>query len=149
MIHDSLANFDMYRALHPLFGHVLEFINKVKMVDLDKGRVQLSGGVYAIVDEYETKDSKDTFMECHKSHIDIQILLEGAEQIGLCHKNEAKVSEAYNEEDDFEKLDGPLDLLTLRMGYFALFYPQDGHIPGLKINGKTERVKKIVFKIPC
>jgi hypothetical protein len=46
-------------------------------------------------------------------------------------------------------LDGPFDLLTLRKGYFALFYPQDGHIPGLKINAKTERVKKIVFITPA
>lgn len=148
MIYDSLANLNTYIAIHPLFRIVLEFINNENIAALKKGRVNLSGGVYAIVDEYETKDMKDTFIECHKKYIDIQIILEGAEQIGICNKNEAKIIEAYDEENDLEKLAGEIDLITLRKGYFVMFYPQDGHAPGLKIDNKKGKIKKIVFKIP-
>jgi YhcH/YjgK/YiaL family protein len=148
MIYDSLANLHTYIALHPLFGNVLEFINKENIAALEKGKVNLSGGVYAVVDEYETQDMKDTFIECHKTYIDIQVIMEGMEQIGICNKNEAKIIEGYNKESDLEKLDGQFDLITLRKGYFVIFYPQDGHAPGLRINNKKDKVKKIVFKIP-
>jgi len=148
MIYDSLDNFKIYTAINPLFRTVLEFINNGNIVALEKGKVNLADGVYAIVDEYETKDLKETFIECHKKYIDIQIILEGAEQIGICPKNEAEIIEAYNEKGDYEKLAGKVDLLTFKRGCFAVFYPQDGHAPGLKINHEAGRIKKIVFKIP-
>jgi len=148
MIFDSIDNLPNYVSLHPLFPVILEFVNKENLSALNRGKVKLSRGVLAIVDEYETKDFKDTFIECHRKYIDIQLILSGEEQIGLCHKNECKVSQAYNEEDDYEKLTGRYDLLTLRKGYFVLFYPQDGHAPGLKTNNKSEKIKKLVFKIP-
>jgi YhcH/YjgK/YiaL family protein len=148
MIYDSLANLHTYIAIHPLFSTVYEFINNENIAALEKGKINLSGGIYAIVDEYETKDSKETFIECHRMYTDIQIILEGVEQIGICNKNECKIIEAYNKENDFEKLDGLFDLITLRKGYFAIFYPQDGHAPGLKINNVRDKIKKIVFKIP-
>jgi biofilm protein TabA len=149
MIYDSLDNLPAYIAIHPLFSTVLEFINHENIVALEKGKVNLSDGIYAIVDEYETKDRKDTFIECHKTYIDIQIILAGVEQIGICNKNEGQTIEDYNKENDCEKLDGKIDLITLRKGYFVIFYPQDGHAPGLKINNKKEKIKKIVFKIPA
>ena len=87
MIYDSLANFPAYITIHPLFRTVLEFIDNENIASLEKGKVNLSGGIYAIVHEYETKDRKDTFIECHKTYIDIQIILAGMEQIGICNKN--------------------------------------------------------------
>jgi biofilm protein TabA len=148
MIYDSLDNLQNYIAVNPLFRNVLEFINSTDMAFLAKGKVNLSGGVYAIVAEYETKDIQDTFIECHKKYIDIQVILAGVEQIAICNKKECKTSEAYSEEDDCEKLAGSYDLITLRKGFFVIFYPQDGHAPELKINNKSDKVKKIVFKIP-
>ncbi|HOW57825.1 MAG TPA: YhcH/YjgK/YiaL family protein [Smithellaceae bacterium] len=148
MIFDSIDNLPNYVLLHPLFSTVVEFVNKENPAALKKGRIKLQRGVLAIVDEYETKDITDTFIECHRKYIDIQIILSGEEQIGLCHKKESEVSKSYQKNDDYEKLTGHCDLLTLRQGYFAVFYPQDGHAPGLWINNKSRKIKKLVFKIP-
>jgi len=41
-----------------------------------------------------------------------------------------------------EKLEGKADLITLRSGYFVIFFPQDGHAPGLKMGKGAGRVKK-------
>jgi len=148
MIYDSLDNFQAYISINPLFQTVFQFIKSENMAALKKGKISLTDGIQAIVDEYETKDLTDTFIECHKKYIDIQVTIEGVEQIGICPKNEAEIITAYDQEKDYEKLACKVDLLTLKRGFFAIFFPQDGHAPGLKINNETGKVKKIVFKVP-
>jgi YhcH/YjgK/YiaL family protein len=76
------------------------------------------------------------------------MVVNGVEQIGICNKSECRSIEAFNAEKDLEKLEGKIDLITLRTGYFAVFFPQDGHVPGLKMGNKENRVKKVVFKVP-
>lgn len=148
MIYDSLDNLNFYAGLHPLFLIVSRYAGSGNIAALPKGKVSIGAGVQAIVDEYATQDFADTFIECHRKYIDIQMIAEGAEQIGICPKKDTEIIAAYDQEKDYEKLSGIIDLLTLKKGYFAIFYPQDGHAPGLKINGKAGRVKKIVFKVP-
>lgn len=148
MICDSLVRFGDYIAVHPLFRTVFEYISNNDIFSLEKGRINLPGRIYAIVDEYETCALEDTFIECHRTYIDIQIILHGKEQIGFCNRDACRVGEDYSKEKDCEKLKGKVDLLTLRKGYFMIFYPQDGHVPGLMVNHKRGRVKKIVFKVP-
>jgi YhcH/YjgK/YiaL family protein len=148
MVYDSLVNLHIYAILNPLFGIVLNFIDEENIAALEKGKVNLSGGIYAVIDEYETRDMKDAYIECHKIYVDIHIVLEGMEQIGICNKDGAKIIEAYDKENDLEKLDGQLDFIMLKRDYFAIFFPHDGHAPGLKVSNKADKVKKIVFKIP-
>ena len=67
-----------------------------------------------MISEYATDDIKSKFIECHKQHIDIQIIIEGIEQIGICNKDECRIIEEYNQEKDLEKLEGKVDLITLK-----------------------------------
>jgi biofilm protein TabA len=148
MIYDVLSNFHNYIAIHPLFSVVSDFINSHDLSAVEIGRTTIAQGVFAVVNEYATDRIENKFIECHKRHIDIQIVLDGIEQVGICNKNECKIIEEYNEEKDLEKLEGKTDLITLKNGCFAIFFPQDGHVPGLIIGDKENRVKKAVFKIP-
>jgi biofilm protein TabA len=149
MIYDALSNFRNYLAIHPLFSLVSDFINSHDLSTIDIGRIAVAQGVYAVVSEYTTDSIENKFIECHKRYIDIQIIVDGIEQIGICAKNECKIIDEYDEEKDLEKLEGKIDLITLKNGSFAIFFPQDGHVPGLKIGNKENRVKKAVFKIPA
>lgn len=149
MIYDSLSNLQTYISLHPLFQIVSEFINSRDIKALPIGKIELFNGVYAVIDEYEPADITNKFLECHKIYIDIQVIIEGEEQIGICNKNDCTILEEYQKEKDLEKLEGKIDLITLKKDSFAIFYPQDGHIPGLRIEGSDKnKIKKIVFKIP-
>jgi YhcH/YjgK/YiaL family protein len=85
-------------------------------------------------------------IECHRRHIDIQILIRGVEEIGVCHRFDAVVS-AWDEERDFETLEGDVDFITLRPGSFVIFLPQDGHMPKIRHGGSVS-VRKIVIKVP-
>ena len=149
MIFDSLSNLQTYIFVHPLFHIVSDFINSRNIKDLTNGKINLSEGIYAVINEYESEDIKNKFIECHKIYIDIHIVIEGEEQIGICNKTNCIVLEEYDKEKDLEKLEGKIDFITLKKNFFAIFYPQDGHVPGLRIEGSNEnKIKKVVFKVP-
>lgn len=148
MIFDALSYLRNYLPCHPMFPKVLDFINSHNLSDIEIGKVDVGEGVYAMISEYQTDDIKNKFIECHRKYIDIQIVIDGAEQIGICDRDECKIIEEYDKEKDLEKLEGRTDLITLRKGYFVIFFPQDGHAPGLKVGNSENRVKKAVFKVP-
>jgi biofilm protein TabA len=148
MIFDSLPRFPLYSDIHPLFPVVSSFLRSRKLSALPKGRIELGNNVYAIVDEYETEDRNKKFIECHRKFIDVHVVLCGSEKIGVVNTCLCTVLGRYNKEKDFEKLKGPLDFITLKKGYFAFFFPHDGHMPGLKAGKRSDSIKKMVVKIP-
>lgn len=147
MIFDSLSNFKKYQDIHPLFRRVAEYLDAHAMQDLPLGKQQLEDGIYFTVSEYSTKDRREGFIECHRKYIDIQLITRGSEKIGICHKNKCTAG-SYDENKDYQKLEGVVDWLILRPGYFMIFFPQDGHMPQIKTARKSEMVRKIVFKVP-
>lgn len=148
MVFDSIENFSNYLCLHPHFNNVYDFIKGNNMSDMAEGRYEVdSHGAFALVKEYVTKDLSETFVECHRKFIDIQILLKGIERIGICNKAECK-EYAYDPDKDLQKLDGELSFIKMDRNYFAIFFPHDGHMPELKYGDLQEKVKKIVFKVP-
>ncbi|NTV77854.1 MAG: DUF386 domain-containing protein, partial [Clostridiales bacterium] len=49
------------------------------------------------------------------------------------------------EERDFQAMTGSGSTLNLTAGTFAVFFPQDAHMPGLTVEAPT-KVKKVVVK---
>ena len=148
MIYDALSYLPDYLSCHRLFSKVSDFINSHNLSNIEAGKVDIGEGVYAVISEYATEDIKNKFIECHEKYIDIQIIIDGVEQIGICDKNECKIIGEYDKDKDLEKLEGRTDLITLKKGYFVIFFPQDGHAPGIKMGKGGNRVKKAVFKVP-
>lgn len=148
MIFDSVKNFRNYLCLHQHFNDVYDFIKKNDMLSMADGRYEVNGhGAFVLVKEYITKDSSETFIECHRKFIDIQILLKGVERIGVCNKAGCKESD-YDAEKDLQKLKGELSFIKMDSNSFAVFFPDDGHMPELNYNNLKEKVKKMVFKVP-
>jgi YhcH/YjgK/YiaL family protein len=148
MIYDSIAAFPLYVPVHPLFPVVLDFITDKNSFEIESGRINLDDGVYVVITRYKTDDIRDKFLECHRRYIDIQLLTEGIEMIGICNKNGCTTIEPYHEDKDFEKMSGAFDFITLKPGFFAGFFPQDCHMPGVRLGSSEETVNKIVVKIP-
>jgi YhcH/YjgK/YiaL family protein len=98
---------------------------------------------------YVTRVRQDCFFESHLKHIDVQFMLEGDEWIDVISIDELSVAEAYREEKDLIKYHEYFQAsrLRLRTGYVAVFFPQDGHMPGqaTEIPGA---VRKSVIKVP-
>jgi YhcH/YjgK/YiaL family protein len=146
MILDALSRFRDYLGVHPLFGRVATFLDTTDLATLAEGRHDLGGGCFALVSEYRTLAPGEGFVECHRRHADVQIVVAGIEDVGVCRREECAAA-AWDEPGDCETLEGEVDRITLRPGSFAVFFPQDGHLPRLA-HGAAATVRKVVVKVP-
>ncbi|MBI5664509.1 MAG: YhcH/YjgK/YiaL family protein [Nitrospirae bacterium] len=148
MIYDTIENFKQYVCIHKHFTDVLRFLESAPVSERPDGRYEINDqGAYVVIETYETKDVSDCFIECHRKYIDVQVVIEGIERVGVCHRSACDAF-PYDEEKDFQKLKGHTDLLALGAGSFMIFYPDDAHMPKVRYGGATGKVKKAVFKVP-
>lgn len=150
MVYDSLNNFTNYLCLHPHFADALVFLNEheADMSALLPGSYDInSSGAFASISAYESKPENEGFLEYHRKFIDIQIMIEGRERIGIAHIDNCRDLE-YQAEKDLGKVEGTADFISIDRTNFAIFFPQDAHMPQISCSEKRERVKKVVFKIP-
>lgn len=124
------------------------FLKDIDLKNLPLGKVELDGKkLFVAIDEYQSKDKNQTKFEAHKKYIDIQYIISGKEQIGLTTPDKVKVTEPYNEDKDlifYEYKEG--EYLNATPASFFVFFPEDVHRPGIKIN-ESIQVKKAVIKI--
>ena len=149
MIYDNLSNIDFYKGLSTDLYTGLLFLNQAKP-DIENGTYLLNSRVKAIVSEYETKKENENGYEAHKRFIDIQCVLKGEESVACSPIERLKETEPYSEENDAAFYSADISLqpsyLSLIHGYFAIFFPQDGHMPQLCVD-EPQLVKKVVVKV--
>ena len=149
MIYDKIDNIEYYKGLSPNIALALDFLKQMKP-DTAVGTYQINQRVKAIVSEYETKIENEYGYEAHRKNIDIQYLLSGEERIACLPIERLKETKPYSEQSDAAFYSADLSLqpsyLSLLPGYFAIFFPQDGHMPQLCVE-KPMKVKKVVIKV--
>ena len=146
MILDSLKNAASTLALNPLFKQAFDFIQKNDLSKMELGKTIIDGDkLFISVMEIDGKLPEAAKMESHVKYIDIQVVISGVETMGwtaIEHCTEA--IEPYNAEKDLQFFaDKPSTLITVHPGEFAIFFPEDGHAPGIG-NGL---IKKAVVKV--
>ena len=147
MIVDRLANASLYRAIHPRLAAGFDFLGKLDPGAFAPGRTEIEGDtLFAIAQEYETRPREAGKWEAHRRYIDIQYLVEGEEAMGYAPLERLAVTQPYDAAKDCLLLQGEGSLVHLRAGEFAVFYPQDAHMPSLAI-GTPSPVKKVVIKV--
>lgn len=125
----------------------MEFL-KNATPDIENGVHELNSKVKAIVSEYETKKVNENGFEAHRKFIDIQYVLQGAEKVCCLPVDQLQLTTSYREENDaafFSACSQPVEM-TIGNGFFAVFFPQDGHMPCLSFD-KPQKVKKVVVKV--
>ena len=147
MVYDKIDNIETYKGLSDDIYEGLKFL-KNSTPELGCGVYEINPRVKAIVSEYETKAENQYGFEAHRKFIDIQYLLKGTEKICCLPIEKLQKTKAYSEEKDasFYTANIPAQGMILGDGYFAIYYPQDGHMPGLSVD-KQETVKKVVLKV--
>ena len=146
MILDTLTNAEMYSGLYPLFEEGFRFIRE-QGATAAVGRCELAGGAYALVQEYQTQPAAGALFESHRRFIDIQYVASGSETVYFANLDQLKARE-YQPEKDYLPLEGSGSALALQAGDFAVFFPQDGHLPSRFAGDLPGAVRKIVVKIP-
>ena len=146
MILDTLENSGKYESIHPRFKQAFDFLRDTDLLALPFGKIELDGtNLIIIVADQECKTSDEAKMETHNKYIDIQIPLSASETMGWIAGNKLKLpTAAYNQEKDLTFFaDKASNFLNVQPFDFAIFFPEDGHQPGIGIGNH----KKIIVKI--
>jgi YhcH/YjgK/YiaL family protein len=146
MILASLAEADRYVVLHPLFARAFEFLRGTDLSALAPGKHEIQGEqLFAIVEDCAGRTRAEAKLECHRRYIDIQLVLDGIDEMGW--KPVAECAEPATEYDAARDIrffnDAPASWIATPAGAFCLFFPDDAHAPLVSAG----RVRKVVVKI--
>jgi YhcH/YjgK/YiaL family protein len=151
MVIDKLENASLYAPSGSLLAKAFEFLNRKDLATMENGRHAIDGeNVFALVQSYDTTPKEKGKFEAHRRYIDVQFVVSGEECMGYANVNDIEVAESYNEKDDYLLGRPPEgtrpDFVRVRPGMFAIFRPQDAHIPCAAVD-KPSPVKKVVVKV--
>ena len=109
-------------------------------------KVALDNNNFGLEQVYNSKNREDCFFESHRQYIDVQFILEGEEIIEVSDINNLEVNFKYNDEMDLlkYKTTSSSSIIKLKKGDVAIFYPQDTHMPCVKLNNSQKVVKTVV-----
>lgn len=114
-------------------------------------RIELGDGAFAMEQVYHAKAREDGFFESHRKYIDVQVIVEGVELMEVEDISRLTVTQDYDAEKDFMKYAIAVPdaaKLIVRAGEATLFFPVDGHMPSLRVVGRSTLVRKTVVKVP-
>ena len=162
MIYDKIKNIELYKGLSDDIYAGLKYLEEMSP-DIAPGTYEINPRVKAFISEYTTKPENEKGYEAHQKNIDIQYLLKGTEKIACLPVDELQETQPYDKDtdaafyesnlrpstSDLRPLTSDLRPLTFDLRpltSFALFFPQDAHMPQLCID-TPEEVKKVVIKV--
>lgn len=148
MILDSLDKFELYLKINTHFKKAFKYLKEIQLDNFEFGKKIIEQDyVFAINNEYDTKNKEGSYLEGHKKYIDIQYMVEGEELIGYSSLADQKVQTEYKRDTDLIFFSDPSEtFIKLKKGMFAIFYPEDLHMPGI-MTDKPQTIKKVVIKV--
>ena len=146
MILDILENSDRYATMHPDFATAFAMLKRSNVALFPEGRLEIDGDeVYALIAKGPGRTPEEGRLETHDRHIDIQYVISGTDTIGW--KARQKLSDPDGPHDPERDLafyhDEPDAWATVRPGMFAIFFPEDAHMPMIS----PDELHKVVIKV--
>jgi YhcH/YjgK/YiaL family protein len=131
MILDRLENAEKYFALHQRLAPGFEFLRRPDLSSLTDGNHQIDGQrIYVHMRHWQVKGRAGSKVEMHRTHIDIHFPISRWEEIGWKSQPCKQVSKTYDPQKDIEFFADPIDSwITVPVGSFAIFFPQEAHAP--------------------
>jgi YhcH/YjgK/YiaL family protein len=146
MILDTLQNSGLYESIHPRFKQAFDFLHNTDLGALPLGKIELEGkNLFVNVVEITGKTAEVAILETHNRYIDIQVPVSAPETMGwIAVANLKLATEAYNAEKDVAFFaDKATNFIFVQPSEFAIFFPEDGHQPGIA----DGVVKKLIVKV--
>lgn len=148
MIVTTIDKLTQYKEI-PYAQDIVDFLNDFKKSDMEPGRYDIHGDdLFAAVSRYDTQPNVERQFENHKKYIDLQIVLDGKEEIHWADTASLKmVSEEFSQGGDIAFYVGEsMGYVLLGGDQCAILFEEDAHMPNV-LHGKSENVLKVVFKI--
>ena len=127
----------------------IKFLENTDWADLSLGRHDVADTeIYAVVSEYNTRSVEESKWEAHKKFADLQVVLEGSENIYVSDLSNMESGE-YHEDSDYLECAGACgNIVNMNTESGLLLMPNDVHMPCISKDNMPAFVKKCVFKIP-
>lgn len=146
MILDTLINNLKYNSIHPYFARAFDFLLNNDLATLPVGKIALEGDELVVnVVDITGKTEAEAKMETHRDYIDIQVPVGQPETMGWKAAGALKHNtEPYDSEKDVAFFGDTATVLFKVQPYeFVVFFPEDGHQPGIS----SGTYRKIIVKI--
>lgn len=141
------STYDML-LISPVWKRVLDWLQN-EAGKLPEGEYEIQGrDIYAPISIVQTKTRESCLFEAHKKNIDVHFCISGGEHIEWSPVKLLKSTMEFDTEKDYCLYEAPLACTSLKItpGDFAIFFPEDAHMPKIS-NGKNKEIKKAVVKI--
>ena len=134
------------------FKQIFSFLSTLDaQTSLGRHIISTELGIFAELNAYTPQARNKLFYESHKKYIDLQYVFDGAEYIFSAPTEQLQIKEDLTPERDvifYKKTSLYLSKTLLSPETFALFFPEDAHMPGVAIGKNQLVVRKAVVKIP-
>ncbi len=130
-------------------AYAFEFLERESTLQLPAGRHDVGDDRwYVMVIRTDSRPEDAAEFESHRKYLDIQFLVSGRETIGVAPIADLTETAAYNDAKDVILYGIPASYSRLAMepGRFAVFFPEDGHMPNCHLGG-PHPLHKVVLKI--
>lgn len=147
MIIDSLSNLSRYRLLHPNLDMAIDYLMQTNLEQLSYGRTDINGDqVFLNYGENHLIENPENKYEYHRHYMDIHIVMDGAESISLGYQTKETIIDYQIQEDyGYDACHTSLEV-TLKPGYFVIFFPEERHRPSA-VADSGFKMAKIVVKV--
>lgn len=145
MIYCKLDRLGRYYGLGENLDTAIRYLETHDLAALPMGKTAIDGeAVYINRFDYETV--AHNIAEAHLNDIDIHVVLEGEERVGVADISELRTAER-NEDGDLIDSEIPFSsLCKLCSNDVLIVFPEDAHAPKL-LCGSSSMVKKAVIKV--
>ena len=145
MITDNIKNASLYFGIGTRMEKALKYLQQNDFSKMETGKYPIDGDdVFALVQKYDSKPLADGKWEAHRNFIDVQYVANGAEQMGYAYLGSLKVTKEYDPAGDYLLLDGDGVMLKCTQGTFAVFGPEDAHMPCIAVDAPQPIIKVVV-----
>lgn len=145
MICDDLCNFKDYVIFtDEATVAISSFISKLNENNAT-GKYEIDGDkIFAMISSYETRQQGE--YEAHREYVDIQLLLVGEENVYVGSSLGAEQTVEYTPDCEmFRFVPETANCIQLHVGNFAVFMPNELHMPNMdSINGTFTNLKVVV-----
>ena len=134
MVLDNINDFSNYQSLNPHFKTLINYLKGHNLLYEDLGKIAVDGEkVYINNIKVEGISADAQVLEMHRKYIDVHILLEGRETIGIKALSKiATFSKAYDEMSECALSQERADCyIEMTPGDILICFPEDAHAPAI------------------
>ena len=145
MIIDKFDNIRFYSCMLNNLENGLQAVEALR--NPESGKYEFDGGFF-MVQKGDTKPMAEGTFEAHRKYVDVQIVLEGSEEMAWADLEDLREEGEYDGDKDKAAYTGSEEnTMKITAGMCYIAFPHDGH-KAVRHTAEQQSYTKIVMKLP-